>query len=159
MAGWCSLQCYDVLHILFGYMVVVNGTAHFGPSMALAQGPASSPRSCQSAHRGVRPIGGTISRFSCSCAATLLLGRGQQVRTDGARHRASALRRAFLPMHLASSSATGRSTGLCTSGCRRRPCSTCLTCFRLFWSDLQVSFVTTHRSMIDVADLSMFRLL
>ena len=36
-----------------------------------------------------------------------------------------ALRRAFLPVHLASSSATGRSTGLCTSGCRRPPYSTC----------------------------------
>ena len=34
-----------------------------------------------------------------------------------------ALRRAFLPVHLASSSATGRSTAPCTSGCRRRPCS------------------------------------
>ena len=50
-----------------------------------------------------------------------------------------ALRRAFLPMHLASSSATGRSTGPCASGCRRRPCSTCLTCSRLFWSNLQMS--------------------
>ena len=43
--------------------------------------------------------------------------------------------------------ATGRSTGLCTSGCRKRPCSTCLTCFRLFWGNLQMSFVTTHTSM------------
>ena len=70
-----------------------------------------------------------------------------------------ALRRAFLPVHLASSSATGRSTGLCTSGCRRRPYSTCLACFRLFRCNLHMSFVSTHTSMIDVADLSMFRFL
>ena len=42
----------------------------------------------------VRPIGGTISRrceiLSCSCAATLPLGRGQQLRTDGARRWAGA---------------------------------------------------------------------
>ena len=79
---------------LFGYTVVVKGTAHSGPSTALAEGSASAPRTCQSAHRRVRPIGGIISRrfetFSCSCAATLLLGRGQQLRTDGAQHRASA---------------------------------------------------------------------
>ena len=55
-----------------------------------------------------------------------------------------ALRRATLPMHMASSSATGRSTGLCMSGCRRRPCTTCLTCFRLFWSNFQRSFVLQH---------------
>ena len=55
-----------------------------------------------------------------------------------------ALRRAFRPMHLASSSATGRSTGPRLSGCRRRPSSTCLTCFKLFWSNFQMSFVTTH---------------
>ena len=42
------------------------------------------------------------------------------------------------------SSATGRSTGPRISGCRRRPCSTCLTCFRLFWSNFQMSFVLQH---------------
>ena len=61
---------------------------------ALAQGSPSAPRTCQSAHRCVRPIGGTISRrfetFSCSCAGTVLLGRGQQLRTDGARRWAGA---------------------------------------------------------------------
>ena len=70
-----------------------------------------------------------------------------------------ALRREFLPMHLFSSSATGRSTSPCSSGCRRRPCSTCFTCFRLSWGNLQMSFVTKHTNMIDVADLSMFPLL
>ena len=89
-----ALQCHDVLHIFFGHMVVVNGTTHSGPSTALAQGSASAPRTCQSAHRRVRPFGGTISRrfetFTCSCAATMLVGRGQQLRTDGARRWASA---------------------------------------------------------------------
>ena len=54
-----------------------------------------------------------------------------------------ALRRAFRPTHLASSSATVHEWLS-----ERRPCSTCLTCFRLFWSNLQMSFVTTHTSML-----------
>ena len=123
-------------------MIVFDRTAHSGPSTALAKGSACTPRTCHSAHRGVRPIGGTISRrfetVSCSCAATLILGRGQQLRTDGARHRASArfdAHQAFLP---------------------ETPVLDLPTCSRLFWGNLQMSFVTTHTSMIDVADLSMF---
>ena len=137
------------LTYLFGYTVVANATAHSGPGTALAEGSASAPRACQSAHRSVRPIGGTISRrfeiFICSCAATLLFATRA---TTADRRRPTlgrcALRRAFLPMHLASSSATGWSTGPCTSGCRRRPCSTCLTCFRLLWSIRFHFTVTEH---------------
>ena len=58
MAGWwlCSVTCISV------YTVVANGTVHSGPSAAHAEGSASATRACQSAHRRVRPIGGTISR-------------------------------------------------------------------------------------------------
>ena len=51
------------------------------------------------------------------------------------------------------------STSPCTSGCRRRPARLASRVSCSFWNNLQVSFVTPHTSMIDVADLSMFLLL
>ena len=105
-------------------MVVVSGTTHSGPSTALPQGSASATRTCQSAHRGVRPIGGTISRRFCRCIWL------HQVPLDCAR--------------------------VVVGDARARLASRVSS---YFGGNLQMSFVTTHTSMIDVADLSMLRLL
>ena len=141
-------------------MVVVNGTAHSGacPKISFRAAYLSEClQRCPSDRRNhlapFRNLQLLLRRHSA--IGTRATTADRWCSTQGKR----ALRRAFLPMHLASSSATGRSTGLCTSGCPRRLCSTCLTCFGLFWDNLQMSFVTAHTSMIDVADLSMFLLL
>ena len=98
-----------------------------------------------------------VSKYSVALAPPLCSGTRATTADSGCSTLGRcALRRALLPMHLASSSATGRSTGPCTSGYRRRPCSTCLTCFRLFWSNLQMSFVTAQTSMIDVLQTCQF---
>ena len=89
-----ALQCHDVSHICSDTRLLPRDTSTQDQPRRLPKDQLPRRVLCQSAHRRVRPIGGTISRrfeiFSCSCAATLLFGRGQQLRTDGARRWAGA---------------------------------------------------------------------
>ena len=128
--------CHDVVHIC-SFTRLLPREAHSGPNTALAEGSASAPRACQSAQTCPPDRRNHLAPFR---NLHLLLRRHSAIGTRATTADRwcstvgmSALRLAFLPMHLASSSATGRFTGPCRSGCRRCPCSTCLTCFRLFW--------------------------
>ena len=127
-------------------------------------GSASAPRACHSAHRRVRPIGGTISRhfgmFSCSCAATLLLGRGQQLRTAGARRWEGARFAPFCRcswLHQVPLGGRRARARVVVGDARARLASRVSGSFGVTCRCR--SFVTTHTSMIDVADFSVFPLL
>ena len=98
--------------------------------------------------------------FSCSCAASLLLRRGQQLRTAGARRWArkcfDALFCRCICSHQVPRGGRRARARVVTGGARARLAS------RVSGScggNLQISFVREHTNMIDVADLSMFPLL
>ena len=147
---------------LFGYMVVVNGTAHSGPSTAHAQGSASAPRTGQGAHRGFQSEepSRAVSKPSVALAPPVChwdAGNncGQMVLDTGqarASTRLSADASGFIKCHW-------EVDGIVNEWLSEAPVLDLLTCFRLFCCNLQMPLVTTHTSMIDVADLSMFRLL
>ena len=83
MAGWC----HDVLHICSGTWLLLTEMLTQDQSRCLPKDQLPQRVLVRVLTEVSVPSEET---FSCSCAATLLLGRGQKLRTYGARHRASA---------------------------------------------------------------------
>ena len=131
--------------VMTSFMSVrIDGTAHAGPSKRLPKDQL--PRRVLVRVRRDVSVRTVLNSSDALAPPLCTWGRGQQLRDRwcSALGRCALFDALLWPMHLASSSATGRSTGPCTSGCRRRPCSTCPGFKETFGVTCRWSFVATH---------------
>ena len=153
-----ALHCHDVLHICLDTRLLPTERPTQDhrrlPKDQLPRRVLVRMRTDVSV-RSEKPFRADL-KSSVAPAPPLLLGRGQQLRTDGAR-RSPFCRSIWLHQVPVSGRSTARAR-VVVGDARARLTS---RVSGPFLSNLQMSFVAkhTHRSMIDVADVSIFLLL